>query len=252
MKFFSRVFTPTKNRRLNELAGFLLFVSAVLLFLALVSYSPTDPSLNTAASLGVQSANNWIGLFGAMLSDLLLQSIGICVFLLPVAITLLGIRWFKSRDVSSPGAKALGASILLIFSPALLALLPGHLRWRHAVPIEGLMGRILGDVLLHYFNLIGAYIVAATVVAVALYLSTAFSFSSARIWMETRFAFTFALWQRFQDWRADRAKKKALQKQAQDKEKVRAAGPAIPPRRMQPEPVQSAPQTVATKSGIDA
>ncbi len=242
MKFFSRVFTPTKNRRLNELAGFLLFVSAVLLFLALVSYAPTDPSLNTAASLGSQSANNWIGLFGAMLSDLLLQSIGICVFLLPVAITLLGIRWFKSREVSSPGAKALGASILLIFSPALLALLPGHLRWRHAVPIEGLLGRILGDVLLHYFNLIGAYIVAATVVAVALYLSTAFSFSSARIWMETRFAFTFALWQRFQDWRADRAKKKALQKQAQDKEKVRAAGPAIPPRRMQPEPV---------KSGID-
>ena len=48
------------------------------------------------------------------------------------------------------------------------------------MPIEGLMGRILGDVLLHYFNLIGAYIVAATVVAVALYLSTAFSFSSAR------------------------------------------------------------------------
>ena len=256
MKFFSRVFTPTKNRRLNELAGFLLFVSAVLLFLALVSYAPTDPSLNTAAgvgsqSQGSQSANNWIGLFGAMLSDLLLQSIGICVFLLPVAITLLGIRWFKSREVSSPGAKALGASILLVFSPALLALLPGHLRWRHAVPIEGLLGRILGDVLLHYFNLIGAYIVAATVVAVALYLSTAFSFSSARIWMETRFAFTFALWQRFQDWRADRAKKKAQQKQAQDKEKARAAGPAIPPRRMQPEPVQSAPQTAATKSGID-
>ena len=213
MKFFSRVFTPTKNRRLNELAGFLLFVSAVLLFLALVSYSPTDPSLNTAASTsgsrGSQSANNWIGLFGAMASDLLLQSIGICVFLLPVAITLLGIRWFKSRDVSSPGAKALGASILLVFSPALLALLPGHLRWRHAVPIEGLLGRILGDVLLHYFNLIGAYIVAATIVAVALFLSTAFSFSSAQIWMHTRFAFTFALWQRFQDWRVERAKKKA-------------------------------------------
>jgi DNA segregation ATPase FtsK/SpoIIIE, S-DNA-T family len=251
MKLFSRVFTPTKNRRLNELAGFLLFVSAVLLFLALVSYSPTDPSLNTAASTGSQSPNNWIGLFGAMLSDLLLQSIGICVFLLPVAITLLGIRWFKSRDVSSPGAKALGASILLVFSPALLALLPGHLRWRHAVPIEGLLGRILGDVLLHYFNLIGAYIVAATIVAVALYLSTAFSFSSARIWMETRFAFSFALWQRFQDWRADRAKKKAQREQAKEKEKVRAAGPAIPSRRLQPEGMQSAPMSSAMKSGID-
>ena len=254
MKFFSRVFTPTKNRRLNELAGFLLFVSAVLLFLALVSYSPTDPSLNTAASTsgthGSQSANNWIGLFGAMVSDLLLQSMGICVFLLPVAITLLGIRWFKSRDVSSPGAKALGASILLVFSPALLALLPGHMRWKHAIPIEGLLGRILGDVLLHYFNLIGAYIVAATVVAVALYLSTAFSFSSAQIWMHTRFAFTFALWQRFQDWRAERAKKNAVlaqKKQAQNKEKEalaareaqRVAGPAVAQRRTPAEPVRS-------------
>ncbi len=265
MKFFSRVFTPTKNRRLNELAGFLLFVSAVLLFLALVSYSPTDPSLNTAASntagsgsQGSQSANNWIGLFGAMVSDLLLQSIGICVFLLPAAVTLLGIRWFKSRDVSSPGAKALGASILLVFSPALLALLPGHMRWKHAVPIEGLLGRILGDVLLHYFNLIGAYIVAATVVAVALYLSTAFSFSSAQIWMHTRFAFTFALWQRFQDWRAERAKKQAVlaqKKQALNKEKEvlaareaqRVAGPAVSQRRVQERRQQDEP----VRSGID-
>ena len=35
MKYVSWVFTPTKNRRLNELVGFLMFVSAVLLFLAL-------------------------------------------------------------------------------------------------------------------------------------------------------------------------------------------------------------------------
>src|SRR6185437_1696945 len=209
MKFASRVFTPTRNRRLNELAGFLLFVCSAILFLALVSYSPRDPSLNTAASLGSHTASNWIGLFGAMISDLLLQSVGVCAILLPVALALLGARWFKSRDVASPAAKALGAAILLTFSPALLALLPFHLHWKGAVPIEGLLGRILGDVLLHYFNRIGAYIVAATVVAVALYLSTAFSFSAAQIWAQTRFAFAFAAWQRFQDWRAERAKKQA-------------------------------------------
>jgi DNA segregation ATPase FtsK/SpoIIIE, S-DNA-T family len=124
-------------------------------------------------------------------------------------LALLGARWFKSREVASPGAKALGAAILLTFSPALLALLPFHLRWKGAVPIEGLLGRILGDVLLHYFNTVGAYIVAATVVAVALYLSTAFSFSAAQIWAQTRFAFAFAAWQRLQDWRAARARKKA-------------------------------------------
>ncbi|HEY2497289.1 MAG TPA: DNA translocase FtsK [Candidatus Angelobacter sp.] len=214
MKYFLRAFTPTKNRRLNELIGFLLFVSATLLFLALASYSPLDPSLNTAGSLSSGSARNWIGLFGAMVSDLLLQSIGIFVFAAPVMIGLLGARWFKSKPVNSPGAKALGAAILLIFTPALLALLPWHLRWMHAAAIEGLLGRIVGDVLLHYFNTVGAYIVCGAVVAVALYLSTAFSFVGMRIWLNTRFAFAFALWQRFQDWRAARAKA-AEQKKAQ-------------------------------------
>ena len=65
-----------------------------------------------------------------------------------------------------------------MFVPAMLALLPGHLRWMHVIPIEGLMGRVVGDVLIHYLNLVGAYIVCATVLAVALYLSTAFSFSA--------------------------------------------------------------------------
>jgi DNA segregation ATPase FtsK/SpoIIIE, S-DNA-T family len=221
MKYFLRAFTPTKNRRLNELVGFLLFVSATLLFLALASYSPLDPSLNTAGSLSSGSAHNWIGLFGAMLSDLLLQSIGIFVFAAPVMIALLGARWFKSRPVASAGAKALGVAILLIFTPALLALLPWHLRWMHAVAIEGLLGRIVGDVLLHYFNTVGAYIVCGAVVAVAMYLSTAFSFVNMQIWLNTRFAFVLALWQRFQDWRAARAKATA-QKKA-EKEAAKAA-----------------------------
>ncbi|HLK53888.1 MAG TPA: DNA translocase FtsK 4TM domain-containing protein, partial [Candidatus Angelobacter sp.] len=214
MKYFLRAFTPTKNRRLNELIGFLLFVFATLLFLALASYSPLDPSLNTAGSLNSGSARNWIGLFGAMMADLLLQSIGVFVFAAPVMVALLGARWFKSKPVASPGAKAMGAAILLIFAPALLALLPGHLRWMHMVAIEGLLGRIVGDVLLHYFNTVGAYIVCGAVVAVAMYLATAFSFVNVQIWASTRFAFVTALWQRFQDWRIARVKA-AAQKKAQ-------------------------------------
>src|SRR5262249_7922003 len=96
MKYFSRVFTPTRNRRLNELIGFVLIVSAILLFLALASYSPLDPSFDTAApSLTSHPARNWIGLFGAVLSDLLLQFIGITVFFVPVLVALLGLRWFR-------------------------------------------------------------------------------------------------------------------------------------------------------------
>src|SRR5205807_10106424 len=98
MKTFSRIFNPTSNRRLNELLGFLLCVSALLLFLALASYSALDPSLNSASVLtGARVARNWIGIVGAFGADLLLQSFGITAFLLPSFATGLGIRWFRSR-----------------------------------------------------------------------------------------------------------------------------------------------------------
>jgi S-DNA-T family DNA segregation ATPase FtsK/SpoIIIE len=210
MKFVSRAFTPTSNRRLNELVGFLLFVGAILLLLALASYSPLDPSLNTAASSPASGpARNWIGVTGAFISDLLLQAAGVSIFLAPLMLWMLGMRWFRSRAVEAPLAKAIGMLALVVFLPALLALLPWTLRWRRALPIEGLLGRVVGDALIHYFNITGAYIVCAAVIAVGLYLSTAFSFGVLRISLETRFAFAFAAWDRYQDWRAARAKAKA-------------------------------------------
>ncbi|MGA7558831.1 MAG: DNA translocase FtsK [Terriglobales bacterium] len=224
MTFFSKLFTPTKNRRLNELVGFLLCVSALLLFLALASYSPLDPSLNSASILtGSHAARNWIGIFGAYLSDLVLQFWGVGSFLLPVFLGTVGVRWFRSRVVQTPIAKTLGAIWLLMFVPALLAILPGHLRWMSAIPIEGLAGRIVGDVLIHYLNVAGAYIVCTTVLAVALYLTTAFSFSAIELWAPTRFAFVLALRDRFRDWQDERER----QRQQKELEKRRAEKPTV-------------------------
>jgi DNA segregation ATPase FtsK/SpoIIIE, S-DNA-T family len=224
MKYLSKVFSPTANRRLNELIGFLLCVSALLLFLALVSYSPLDPSLNSASVLtGARAARNWIGIFGAIVSDLCLQFFGIGAFLIAGMIAVLGMRWFRSRKIQSPLAKTLGAAWLVIFIPAMLALLPGDLRWMNVIPLEGLLGRVVGDFLIHYFNLAGAYIVCATVLAVALYLSTAFSFSSLQVWAPTRFAFAIALWNRWKDWREVRARKRAQK----ELEKRRASRPMV-------------------------
>jgi len=224
MRYLSQVFSPTNNRRLNELVGFLLCISALLLFLSLASYSALDPSLNSASVLtGSRAARNWIGVVGALVSDLVLQGFGIGAFLLPVFSAMLGIRWFRSRKIASPVAKVLGGVWMLIFVPALLALLPGHLRWMNAIPIEGLFGRMVGDFLIHYFNLAGAYIVCASVLAVALYLSTAFSFASLQVWAPTRFAFVIALWDRWKDWRDARAKRR-MQREL---ERRRAAPKAV-------------------------
>jgi S-DNA-T family DNA segregation ATPase FtsK/SpoIIIE len=256
MKFFSKIFAPTKNRRLNELVGLVVCASALLLFLALASYTPLDPSLNSASILtGSHAARNWIGIFGAYLSDLMLQFWGVGAFLLPLFMAMLGARWFRSRAVQSPVAKTLGGIWMLLFVPALLAIPPGNFHWMGVIPVEGLVGRIVGDFLIRYLNLAGAYIVCTTVLAVALYLTTAFSISAIELWAPTRFAFIVALRDRYRDWQNERERKrqqKELVKRRADKPVVTTqlvpARPPQEPRREIPDAQSAAP---APRTGIE-
>jgi S-DNA-T family DNA segregation ATPase FtsK/SpoIIIE len=249
MDYFATIFVPTGNRRLNELIGFLMCISALLLFLALASYSPLDPSWNSASVLtGSHAARNWIGVVGAYTSDGLLQFFGIGAFLLVIFPAMLGGRWFRSLKVRSPLAKSLGGIWLMMFVPALLALLPGHFRWMHVIPVEGLLGRVVGDFLIHYLNLVGAYIVCATVLAVALYLSTAFSFSAIQLWAPTRFAFVTALWNRYKDWQEERAKKR----QQKELEQRRLSKPVVKTQLIPSRPALQAPPVVEQRrTGIE-
>src|SRR5579863_1028080 len=248
MDYFATIFVPTGNRRLNELVGFLLCVFALLLFLSLASYSPLDPSWNSASVLtGAHAARNWIGVVGAYMADGLLQFFGVGAFLLVIFPAMLGLRWFRSSQVQSPIAKSLGGIWLAMFIPALLALLPGHLRWMHVIPIEGLLGRVVGDFLIHYLNLVGAYIVCGSVLAVALYLSTAFSFASIQLWAPTRFAFVTALWNRYQDWREERAKKR----QQKELEQRRISKPVVKTQLIPSRPQLAVTPAEARRTGIE-
>ena len=207
MTVLSRLFVPTQSKRLNELIGILLLMVAVLMALALASYSPLDRSLDTVgiASDG-RTTHNWIGLVGSYSSDLILQGLGVVAFLLPVMLFFLAVRWLRTHPVENLVVKAAGSVGLLTFASALLALLPWPMRLARAIPVEGLLGRLVGDLLVHYLNFVGAYIVALTAIAAALYLSTAFSLSSLRLWSRTRFTFFYALRDRIHDWRERRAK----------------------------------------------
>ena len=76
----------------------------------------------------------------------MLQFFGVSAFLLVIFPAMLGVRWFRSMKVQSPLAKTLGGIWLVMFIPALLALLPGHMRWMGVIPIEGLLGRVLSAI----------------------------------------------------------------------------------------------------------
>ncbi|WP_263378966.1 DNA translocase FtsK [Granulicella paludicola] len=178
---------PTRNRRLNEMLGIVVLVAAGALLLSLLTYTPTDPSLNSAATSAV--AHNWIGSFGAYLSDILLQSLGIAVLFLPVVLASIGVSWVRSRPVGSTMSRVCGLVLWLVFAPATIALLPFSLRYKHAIPISGVEGRLLSDALIHSLNLPGTAILCCLMVLLSLYLATSFTLSTASEWFGSHFGF---------------------------------------------------------------
>jgi DNA segregation ATPase FtsK/SpoIIIE, S-DNA-T family len=222
MKPLRLVSTPTRNRRLNEIIGLVVLVCAGMLFLALATYTPTDPSANTvggyAASahsgtrLGTQflgPAHNWTGLVGAWIADAILQTIGIAAFFLPIVIGRIGLCWMRQRPAGSALARLIGLGLWITFAPAAIALLPRTFLWRNALPIEGVTGRLLADGMIHYLNTPGATIVLALMVLTSMYLATTFTLHTASEWIESHFSFVRRLHERIQEWRIQRALAKA-------------------------------------------
>ncbi|MFL6844850.1 MAG: DNA translocase FtsK 4TM domain-containing protein [Allosphingosinicella sp.] len=106
------------------LIGGALGAAALLMLLALVSYHPTDPSLNTAAAGPV---HNWIGAPGAWLADLLLSLFGPPAGLLLPLLALIGLRvaagteptrWLRSLLLTVAGLALIGCAAALLVGDA--------------------------------------------------------------------------------------------------------------------------------------
>ena len=193
--------------------GLIVLVFAGLLLLALVSYTPSDPSLNTVGGgaeggLAHSGVHNWTGLAGSYTADLLLQTLGVAIFFVPLALIRIGLAWMRSLVVGSTRLKLAGLGLWLIFAPALVALLPGHLLWRGALPICGVEGAMLAGVLTHFANFPGAVAVCGLMVALSLYLTTSFLVATAGAWFSSHFGFVRRLANRYALWRSRRRNSK--------------------------------------------
>jgi S-DNA-T family DNA segregation ATPase FtsK/SpoIIIE len=191
MKPIRIVLSPTRSRPVNIFLGMVLVMVSVLLFLALASYRASDPSLNTATDL--VAPRNWTGIFGAYLSDLLLQTLGLTAFLLPLWLGGVGWTWMHSRPGGSPLLRWMGTLLSVVFLPAVFGLLPWHWRWLHEVAIEGVVGRIIAGMLVTYLNVQGAWVVALALAATGIYFASAISFSTVREILADRWM-VFAAW----------------------------------------------------------
>ncbi len=209
MKPIRIVLTPTRSRPVNLFLGLVVLLVSLLLFLALATYRAADPSLNTAADQTLPRViHNWVGVFGSYLSDVLLQSLGLAAFLIPIWLGGIGWTWMQSRPSGSALLRWTGTLLSLAFVPAVFGLMPWHWRWLHLVPVEGVVGRLMAGVLVSYFNIQGSWLVALAMAGVGLYFASAMSLGALRESFEDRWLQARNLYERWKNWREERAERK--------------------------------------------
>ncbi|MBI3698272.1 MAG: DNA translocase FtsK 4TM domain-containing protein, partial [Acidobacteria bacterium] len=240
-----RFLSPTGHRRLNEAVGLLLMLSGIALGLSLESYSPLDPSLNTASPAA--QPQNLLGYPGAYVADLVFQLFGLAAFLLPVLI--LALSWKCVRSEAVPAVKPMGAVLLMASLCAALSLHRSGYLWKQNIETGGLLGRLTGDTLLGGLNMTGAVIAILMGGLASLYLLTTFSLARTGGWMQKRVVGS-GLWarmrQRWSAWRERRRQaaeaKAAVKAESMRRPRVLAPLPPGPiPGAVEPEPGQRVP-----------
>tara|TARA_B100001057_G_scaffold123218_1_gene122068 strand:+ start:69 stop:2159 length:2091 start_codon:yes stop_codon:yes gene_type:complete len=82
--------------RLIEIIGASISIIGILLFIALISYSPNDPNFIFTENTEIK---NILGFQGSYISDLFYQSIGVISYLISFTYLITGINIFRNKDL---------------------------------------------------------------------------------------------------------------------------------------------------------
>jgi DNA segregation ATPase FtsK/SpoIIIE, S-DNA-T family len=213
------LFFPSRYARLNEAVGILLFLCGLAVVLSLMSYSPADPSWNTAT--GITRTHNLLGPFGATWADFLLQVFGFSAFLFPLHLWSLGWKWLRSTPVESPWFRVLGSVALWLCLSGAFGLIPNLAQIRGTIFPGGIVGLVIAGFLVARVNLTGAALIVAAWGVIAIYFASTFEVATLMRWLSGPMARWKAMRQR---WKAERvARREAAIEKARAKANERTA-----------------------------
>ena len=169
-------------RGLRESALWILAGLAIILFLALATYDPADPSFSVGGN--GQAVSNRMGPAGAWFADLAFLLFGRPAFLFPLLVLLAGLLIFRSRKRSKGKSKApparpvvwwrAGGFVLLLATSCGLATLNTFAPDMTATA-GGLLGRLVGGGLEQVLSHLGATVLLLVLWFVSVSLATGVS-----------------------------------------------------------------------------
>ena len=95
IKKVSNVLINFAIKRITETFGLIVFISGVLLFISLLTYSPGDPNFIFPDNSEI---NNLLGFKGSFISDLFFQSVGLVAFLISFTLIITGLNMLRYKE----------------------------------------------------------------------------------------------------------------------------------------------------------
>ncbi len=167
------------SRRVSEIMGVALFAAMIIWLIALMSYTPTDPTWFFNNVSGTDAAN-FAGKVGAFIAELSFQLLGYSAYFIPAVLCIVGWRSFWCQRMDAAYTKVVGAGLFFVCAAALLSLafsvFDAGVR---PFAAGGLVGEVVASVLAEYLNRTGAAILLVALVALSVILATQFSFGRA-------------------------------------------------------------------------
>jgi len=165
---------------------------SVLVFLSLISADSSDWSLNGTGLGGNHKTQNWIGIVGAVTSDLLFQGVGIIAYIFPALLALIAWRVFQSESLRPRISQITGFTLIVASVSALANLIGWH---------GGMMGALLATYSVRLLSTVGATIFLLALATTSVLLITNFTLA----WALGHFEFGWEnLKIHFAGWRAKR------------------------------------------------
>jgi len=168
--FLSPEMTAFLRRRLHELAGIVMFLCGLALCIAILGHDSSDPSMNHAVA---REAANPLGLSGAWISDLLLQSIGAAAIQPGIVLMVWGWRIGAHRTMGRTWIRLSALPLMLLLATIALAAAGTPDAWPVKIGLGGITGSVLSADLAALANALGMPLWPITLVT-ALLAITAF------------------------------------------------------------------------------
>ena len=150
------------TRGLKEGALFIFGFAALYFFLALFTYSASDPGWSHSGLANQKNIENLGGPTGALISDILLSLFGYLAYLFPIMVAYSGVLIYRGRqeehalDKRGVALRTLGFFLTLFAGCALASMHDASVVSSLPVDAGGILGDILGKNMEHGFNIIGA------------------------------------------------------------------------------------------------